>query len=131
MALVMFFLVERNSSSFSAMRRSISCLTWVSSSWHLSTLFSSCSRAPSASERAASLANLVHDVLDLVAQGLVLPPNLIQLEDRLLVGGLDTEQLRGGVAGLLLGRVKIHANAVNLLLPLTNNSVELLGLLLH
>merc|ERR1719412_2169247 len=54
MALVMFFLVERNSSSFSAILLSISCLTWVSSSWHLSTLFSSCSRAPSASDRAAS-----------------------------------------------------------------------------
>merc|ERR1719474_899827 len=33
---------------------SISCLTWVSSSSALSTLFSSCSRAPSASESAAS-----------------------------------------------------------------------------
>merc|ERR1719510_1813748 len=54
MALVMFFLVERNSSSFSIILLSISCLTWVSSSWHLSTLFSSCSRAPSASDRAAS-----------------------------------------------------------------------------
>merc|ERR1719232_925863 len=80
---------------------------------------------------AASLADLVHDVLDLVAQGLVLPPDLIQLEDGLLVGGLDTEQLRGGIAGLLLGVVEVHANAVNLLLPLANNSVELLGLLLH
>merc|ERR1719492_538685 len=54
MALVMFFLVDMNSSSFSAILLSISCLTWVSSSWHLSTLFSSCSRAPSASDRAAS-----------------------------------------------------------------------------
>merc|ERR1719336_3771206 len=80
---------------------------------------------------AASLADLVHDVLDLVGQGLVLPADLVQLEDRLLVGGLDAEQLGGGVAGLLLGVVKIHANAVNLLLPLSDNSVELLGLLLH
>merc|ERR1719433_170557 len=54
MALVMFFLVERNSSSFSAILLSVSCLTWVSSSWQRSTLFSSCSRAPSASDRAAS-----------------------------------------------------------------------------
>merc|ERR1719422_518531 len=131
MPLFMFFLVTANSSSFSPMRRSISCLTWVSSSWHLSTLFSSCSRAPSASDGAASLADLVHDVLDLIGQGLVLPADLVQLEDRLLVGGLDAEQLGGGVAGLLLGVVKIHANAVNLLLPLSDNSVELLGLLLH
>merc|ERR1719389_1581246 len=80
---------------------------------------------------ASSLADLVHDVLDLIGQGLVLPADLVQLEDRLLVGGLDAEQLGGGVAGLLLGVVKIHADAVNLLLPLTNNPVELLGLLLH
>merc|ERR1719445_2409249 len=144
MPLFMFFLVAANSSSFSAMRRSISCLTWVSSSWHLGTLSLRQSRlklhllslhAPAdfvnLVDGAASLANLVHDVLDLVAQGLVLPADLIQLEDRLLVGGLDAEQLRGGVAGLLLGIVKVHANAVDLLLPLTNNSVELLGLLLH
>merc|ERR1719411_1822659 len=131
MALVMFFLVERNSSSFSIILLSISCLTWVSSSWHLSTLFSSCSRAPSALDGAASLADLVHDVLDLVAEGLVLPPHLIQLEDGLLVGGLDAEKLGGGFTGLLLGVVEVHADAVNLLLPLTNNPVELLGLLLH
>merc|ERR1719323_1837271 len=80
---------------------------------------------------AASLGDLVHDVLDLVGQGLVLPADLVQLEDGLLVGGLDAEQLGGGVADLLLGVVKIHADAVNLLLPLSDNSVELLGLLLH
>merc|ERR1719384_552021 len=131
MALVMFFLVDMNSSSFSAILLSISCLTWVSSSWHLSTLFSSCSRAPSASDGAASLADLVHDVLDLVGEGLVLPPHLVQLQDGLLVGGLDAEQLGGGVAGLLLGAVQVHADAVDLLLPLANNPVELLGLLLH
>merc|ERR550532_3091105 len=78
-----------------------------------------------------SLADLVHDVLDLVAEGLVLPPHLVQLEDGLLVGGLDAEQLGGGVTGLRLGTVQVHADAVNLLLPLANNSVELLGLLLH
>merc|ERR1719411_154704 len=80
---------------------------------------------------ATTLADLVHDVLDLVAKGLVLPPHFVQLEDGLLVGGLDAEQLGGGVAGLLLGVVQVHADAVNLLLPLANNSVELLGLLLH
>merc|ERR1719336_2352328 len=80
---------------------------------------------------AASLADLVHDVLDLIGQSLVLPADLVQLEDRLLVGRLDTEQFRGGIASLLLSVVKIHADAVNLLLPLSDNSVELLGLLLH
>merc|ERR1719510_405611 len=82
-------------------------------------------------DRATSLADLVHDVLDLVAQGLVLPPHLVQLQDGLLVGGLDAEQHGGGVAGLLLSVVQVHADAVDLLLPLANNPVELLGLLLH
>jgi myosin heavy subunit len=54
MALFIFFLVDSNSSSFSDILRSISCLTWVSSSWARSTLFSSCSSAPSASDKAAS-----------------------------------------------------------------------------
>merc|ERR1719278_1098429 len=80
---------------------------------------------------AATLADLVHDVLDLVGQSLVLTPDLIKLKDGLLVSGLHTEQLGGGVAGLLLGIVEVHANAVNLLLPLANNPVELFGLLLH
>merc|ERR1712102_222909 len=80
---------------------------------------------------ASSLADLVHDVLDLIGQGLVLTSDLIKLEDGLFVGRLDTEQFRGGVAGFLLCIVKIHSNAVNLLLPFSNNSVELLGLLLH
>jgi len=46
-------LVFSNSSSFSWMRRSISWRTWDSSSWLRNTLFSSCSRAASASSRAA------------------------------------------------------------------------------
>merc|ERR1719179_50037 len=78
-----------------------------------------------------SLADLVHDVLDLVGEVLVLPPDLVKLEHSLLVGRLHPEQLRGGVAGLLLGRVKIHANGIDLALPFANNPVELLGLLLH
>jgi len=42
-----------NSSSFSWILRSISCRTWPSSSCERRTLFSSCSRAASASSRAA------------------------------------------------------------------------------
>merc|ERR1719370_1535082 len=52
MARLWFFLVLLNSSSFSATRLSISCFTCPSSSWARSTLFSSCSRVPSASSRA-------------------------------------------------------------------------------
>merc|ERR1712029_150113 len=39
---------------------------------------------------ASSLGDLVHDVLDLVGQGLVLTSDLLKLEDGLLVGRLDT-----------------------------------------
>merc|ERR1719220_1109993 len=74
MPLFMFFFVMANSSSFSAMRRSISCLTWVSSSWHLSIHASA--DFVNLVDGAASLADLVHDVLDLVAQSLVLPADL-------------------------------------------------------
>lgn len=47
------YLVFSNSSSFSWILLSISCLTWDSSSCDRRTLFSSCSRAASASSRAA------------------------------------------------------------------------------
>merc|ERR1712137_628869 len=151
-ALVWFFLTIANSSSFSAMRRSISVLTWVSSIWHLSTLFSSCSRVASASSRAdwssifslsnppsswsrvdgaASLGDLVHDVLDLVGQGLVLTSDLLKLEDSLLISGLNLEQLRRGVPGLLLAHIKVEGQAVNLALVLRDGLVKLLGLPLH
>merc|ERR1719236_132341 len=53
MARPWFLRVLLNSSSFSAILRSISCFTCPSSSWARSTLFSSASRAPSASSRAA------------------------------------------------------------------------------
>merc|ERR1719245_394581 len=53
MALEWFLRVLLNSSSFSWIFLSISCLTWPSSSWARRTLFSSCSSAASASSRAA------------------------------------------------------------------------------
>merc|ERR1712020_291775 len=79
MPLVKFFLVLRNSSSFSAIRRSISCLTWVNSSWDLKTLFSSCSRAPSASSRAAwsSIFSASKRFLILSISWMERPPSLI------------------------------------------------------
>merc|ERR1719370_2059941 len=52
MARAWFFLVLLNSSSFSATRLSISCLTCPSSSWARRTLFSSCSRVPSLPQEA-------------------------------------------------------------------------------
>merc|ERR1719331_3617144 len=80
---------------------------------------------------AATLADLVHDVLDLVGEGLVLPADFLKLEHSLLVGGLHLEQLRGGVASLLLANVKVERQAVDLTLPLADDLVKLLGLPLH
>merc|ERR1719470_545405 len=80
---------------------------------------------------ASTLADLVHDVLDLVGESLVLPADLLQLEHGLLVGRLDLEQLRGGVASILLADVQVEGKAVNLALPLADHLVELLGLPVH
>merc|ERR1719210_730237 len=80
---------------------------------------------------AASLSDLVHDVLDLIGEGLVLPPDLLQLEDGLLIGGLHLEQLRGGISGLLLAHIEVEGKTVDLALHLADGLVELLGLPLH
>merc|ERR1712107_736314 len=80
---------------------------------------------------ASTLADLVHDVLDLIGESLVLPADLLQLEHGLLIGRLHLEQLRGGVAGLLLADVQVERKAVNLALPLADHLVELLGLPVH
>merc|ERR1719428_2452764 len=80
---------------------------------------------------AAALSDLVHDVLDLIGEGLVLPPDLLQLEDGLLIGGLHLEQLRGGISGLLLAHIEVEGKAINLTLHLIDGLVELLGLPLH
>merc|ERR1719291_125242 len=80
---------------------------------------------------AATLADLVHDVLDFVGEGLVLPADFLELEHSLLVGRLDLEQLRGGVASLLLADVKVEGQTVNLALPLADDLVKLLGLPVH
>merc|ERR1719433_1100154 len=80
---------------------------------------------------AATLADLVHDVLDFVGEGFVLPADFLELEHSLLVGRLDLEQFRGGVASLLLADVKVEGQAVNLALPLADDLVKLLGLPVH
>merc|ERR1719516_560686 len=82
-------------------------------------------------DRASSLGDLVHDVLDLVGQGLVLTSDLLKLENSLLVGRLDLEQLGRSISGLLLANIKIKRQAVNLALHLCDGLVELLGLPLH
>merc|ERR1719474_1939835 len=80
---------------------------------------------------ASTLADLVHDVLDLVGESLVLPADLLQLEHGLFVGRLHLDELRGGVAGLLLADIQVEGKAVNLALPLADHLVELLGLPVH
>merc|ERR1719195_2126824 len=80
---------------------------------------------------AASLGDLVHDVLYLIRQGLVLAPDLLQLKNRLVIGILDPEEFSRDIAGLLLSTVQVQSQAVNLLLPLANDSIALLGLLFH
>ena len=67
----------------------------------------------------------------LIGEVLVLPPDFIKLEHSLLVSRLHPEQLGGSIASLFLGRVQVHADTVDLALPFSNNSVKLLGLLLH
>merc|ERR1719323_2372856 len=80
---------------------------------------------------ASSLGDLVHDVLDLVGQGLVLTSDLLKLENSLLVSRLDLEQLGRSISGLFLADIKIEGQAVNLALVLRDGLVELLGLPLH
>jgi hypothetical protein len=70
---------------------------------------------------AAALRDLIHDVLDLCGEGPVLPPHLLHLQDGLLVGGLDAEQLGGGVPRLTLRVVQIQGQALHLSLPFSNN----------
>merc|ERR1719158_254108 len=80
---------------------------------------------------ASALADLVHDVLDLVGESLVLPADFLQLKHGLLVSRLNLEQLRRGVASLLLADIEVVGQAVDLALPFANDLVELLGLPVH
>merc|ERR1719461_1274047 len=137
MARAWFLRVLLNSSSFSAILRSISCLTWPSSSWALSTLFSSASRDPSASSRApcsssfsAAIAKLVQQILDLVRQVLVLTADDVQLLVGLVKSGLEAEPLVAVVASLGVRGVQLGHQVVSLRLPLADNLVEVLAALL-
>merc|ERR1712088_121249 len=132
MARAWFLRVLLNSSSFSAILRSISCLTWPSSSWALSTLFSSDSRDPSASSRADwsssfSVAKLIKQILDLVSEVLVFTADNIQLLIGLIQGRLKAEPLVAVVASLRVGGIQLSHKVVSLCLPLANNLVKVLA----
>merc|ERR1711878_17389 len=79
---------------------------------------------------AAALTKLVEQILDLISQVLVLTLDNIQLLHRLLLGGLQAEQLRGVVASLILGGSNLSSKVSGLGLPLTQNLVKVLGALL-
>merc|ERR1719512_704472 len=151
MARPWFLRVLLNSSSFSAILRSISCFTCPSSSWARSTLFSSASRADSASSRAAcssllalkstalfvklvdgaaSISELVEEILDLVSEVLVLAADNVQLLVGLIQSGLQAESLGVEVAALRVAGVKLSHQVVSLGLPLPDHLVEVATTLL-
>merc|ERR1719187_2646616 len=130
MAREWFLRVLLNSSSFSAILLSISWRTCPSSSWALSTLFSSASRAPSASSRAACIAQLVQQVLDLVGQVLVLAADNVQLLVGLVQGGLEAEALGIEVTALGLAGLQLGLHVVGLGLPLADHLLKVLAALL-
>merc|ERR1712223_1627360 len=78
-----------------------------------------------------TLADLVHDVLDLSAEGFIFPPDAIKLTVGLIVGCLPLEQLRRVAATLHLGLVQLTLEPLDLVLPLSNDLVEVACLLLH
>merc|ERR1719347_504014 len=82
-------------------------------------------------DRASTLADLIHDILDFIAQALVFTANFIKLNNRFFIGSLDTEQLRGCISAFFLSHIKVHAHTINLALPFSNNLVKLPSLLLH
>eukprot|EP00095_Tigriopus_kingsejongensis_P009291 snap_masked-scaffold175_size286436-processed-gene-1.14 protein:Tk09291 transcript:snap_masked-scaffold175_size286436-processed-gene-1.14-mRNA-1 annotation:"furin-like convertase" len=78
-----------------------------------------------------TLADLVHDVFDLYAEGAVLLANGFQLHLVLLISGLDLEQVGGVRATFHLSSIQFPLERIHLGLPFNNDSVEVSGLLLH
>merc|ERR1711962_1518283 len=78
-----------------------------------------------------TLADLVHDVLDLSAERFILPPDAIKLTVGLIVGCLHLEQLRRVAATLHLGLVQLRLEPLDLVLPLGDDLVKVARLLLH
>merc|ERR1719153_244273 len=146
-----FFLVLLNSSSFSATLLSISCLTCPSSSCALSTLFSSCSRVPSASSRAPCSSSFSCSSLLLclsrscmerppspswssksliICKILILTLDNVQLLHSLLSSSLQSEEFRAIVTTFVLGSCHFTRNITSFGLPLAQNLVEVLASLL-
>merc|ERR1719229_2006730 len=79
---------------------------------------------------AASVSQLVQQVLDLIGEVLVLATDHIQLLVGLIKSGLQAEPLGAVVAGLGPAGVQLGHQVVSLALPLPNNLVEVVGALL-
>ncbi len=80
---------------------------------------------------AAALADLVHDVPDIIAEHLVLPLHLVQRAQALRVTVPHAEQLGSGGAAVALGVLQLLREAVRLYLPVGHGLVELLESLLQ
>merc|ERR1712227_472278 len=76
---------------------------------------------------ASTLTKLVKEVLDLISQVLVLTLDNIKLLNRLLLGSLQTEQLRRIVTSLILGCVDLSLEVSSLGLPFSKDLVKVLG----
>merc|ERR1712227_632384 len=76
---------------------------------------------------ASTLTKLVKEVLDLISQVLVLTLDNIQLLNGLLLGSLQTEQLRRVVTSLILGCVDLSLEVSSLGLPFSKDLVKVLG----
>lgn len=79
---------------------------------------------------AATLADLVQQILDFISQVLVLTADSLKLLLAFFVGTLETEQFGGVVAAFLLGSIQLGSQIVDLELPFSNDLVEGLLLLL-
>ena len=82
-------------------------------------------------DRAASLSKLVGQVLDFLGQLAVLTASSLEMLGEFIVGGLGTEQVGGEIAVVALGGIELAGQVVGLLLPLFDDAVEALLLLLQ
>merc|ERR1719319_1330813 len=140
MAWVWFLRVLLNSSSFSEILRSISCLTWPSSREALSLLKSRLQllllglHAPplfvQLVDGASTISQLVKEILDLISKVLVLATDNVQLLVGLIQARLEAEPLVTVVASLRVAGIKLGHQVISLGLPLSNNLVKVLTALL-
>merc|ERR1740123_2578960 len=79
---------------------------------------------------AASISQLVEEILDLVSEVLVLAADNVQLLVGLVQGGLQAESLGVEVAALRVAGIELSHQVVSLGLPLTDNLVEVTAALL-